>query len=143
MTLHPYSLPKRERICRQTTLDALFRSGRSRGMVSFPLRLVAMLTDRQDQHEPSVEFMVSVPKRLFHHAVDRNRAKRQVREAYRHARHTVTEAMAQYAPDKRLHLAFLWLDSQHHTSDDIARHVGQLLQRLAERRLAPTTPQQP
>lgn len=143
MAPRQYTLPKRERISSQATLDALFRGSNSHGMVSFPLRLVGMTTPRKDPKEPSVEFMVSVPKRHFRHAVDRNRVKRQVRDAYRHAKHTAADAMERHAPCQTLHLAFLWLDSRHHTTADIARHVAQLIQRYTDRYISTPTPQQP
>ena len=53
--------------------------------------------------------MVSVPKRCLKHAVDRNRVKRQVREAYRTNKH-----LLQPKEGQALLIAFIWMDNQLH-----------------------------
>ena len=53
--------------------------------------------------------LVSVPKKHFHHAVDRNHVKRQVREAWRLHKQLLVEAIA---PDKQLLIAFAWHSDQ-------------------------------
>ena len=51
-------------------------------MAAFPLRVVYVNKERAHGEVP-VQILISVPKKRFKHAVDRNRVKRQVREAYR------------------------------------------------------------
>ena len=86
------TLTKSERVCSRNTVEQLFGGGQSRAMSAFPIRMVYMITDRQEG-EPAAQMLVSVPKRCFKRAVKRNRVKRQVREAYRHLKHGVIEAM--------------------------------------------------
>lgn len=66
-----------------------------------------------------------MPKRYFKHAVDRNRVKRQVREAYRNNKHILPEGSP-------LNLAILWLDSKHYPTATVEKKVRNLLQRCAE-----------
>jgi ribonuclease P protein component len=70
---------KIEKLKRKRIIDNLFNEGKS--VVVFPLRLVYIKTEF---HEPvKIKCGVSVSKRNFKKAVDRNRVKRLVREAYR------------------------------------------------------------
>ena len=88
-----YTLGKEERICSKKLIEKLFKGGRSKSMVAYPLRVVyAQKADDEGENVPA-QMLVSVSKRHFKHAVDRNRVKRQVREAYRKHKHTVTQAL--------------------------------------------------
>ena len=68
--------------------------------------------------------MVSVSKRCFKHAVDRNRVKRQVREAYRKHKAIVAE--------HEIVIAFIWLDNHLRSSEKVESSVIRLLQRIDE-----------
>ena len=68
--------------------------------------------------------MVSVSKRCFKHAVDRNRVKRQVREAYRKHKAIVAE--------HEIAIAFIWLDNHLRSSEKVESSVIRLLQRIDE-----------
>ena len=69
---------KRERLVSQRLIEMLFGQSANKSLAAFPLRVVYHLRKRQEGDEP-VQMLVSVPKKRFHHAVDRNRVKRQVR----------------------------------------------------------------
>ena len=84
-------------------IDRLFREG-NRQIAVFPVRLVWLMADDID----GVQILVSAPKRNFHHAVDRNRIKRQIREFYRTSAAPLKDLMA--AKGKGLALAFLFND---------------------------------
>ena len=81
---------KSERLNSQLIIDKLFAGGNA-SMAAFPLRAVFMrLTkDEYDKADalPPVSVLISVPKKRFRHAVDRNRVKRLVRETYRTHKH--------------------------------------------------------
>ena len=62
--------------------EELFTSGQSKSLTAFPLRAVYLLKSGN----PTIQVLISVPKKKLRHAVDRNRVKRQIREAYRHSR---------------------------------------------------------
>ena len=102
----------------QKLIDTLFGGGCSQSMAAFPLRAVYIKKERA-QGEAPVQILVSVPKKRFKHAVDRNRVKRQVREAFRQ--------------HKQLLLAFIWLSDEHRPSRDVESRVVGLMQRVAEK----------
>ena len=73
-------LPKYERICKDNDIQALFDKGR--GVSVYPYRVIFLF--HQDESRPvTVRLLVSVSKKRFHHAVNRNRVKRLMREAWR------------------------------------------------------------
>ena len=110
-------------------IETLFGGGCSQSVAAFPLRAVYMFSDRQPADEP-LQMLVSVPKKHFHHAVDRNRVKRQIREAYRLHK----DLLYQVLPDaQRLFLAFVWLSDEHKTSKEIEGRMVSLMRRIAER----------
>ncbi len=118
-------------------IDRLFVGGGSKSMSCFPLRLVFMVLDHNDEalenkgshvDMADVQMLISVPKRCFKHAVDRNRVKRQVREAYRRHRD-----LYELPEGKYLAMAFIWLDHQHHETAEVEDKVVNLLRRLGEK----------
>lgn len=69
-----------KRLKSKKIIDKLFVEGKS--YFSFPIKLVyIVLKDKDGSH--GVQYSVSVSKRIFKKAVDRNRVKRQLREAIR------------------------------------------------------------
>ena len=83
-----YSFPKEEHLCRKKLIDELFGRGSSFGL--YPLRLVWLPTPVPTTAPPQV--LVSVSKRNFKRAVDRNYFKRLMREAYRLNKYRLLEA---------------------------------------------------
>lgn len=75
-----FNLPKTERLCGKRQIEHLYREGHR--LWVFPYSVCWVLRDESDGL-PSARMMVSVSKRRFHHAVDRNRVKRLTRECYR------------------------------------------------------------
>lgn len=76
----PEGLPKYERICKENDIKALFDRGV--GLSVYPFRVIYMF-HRDESHPVTVRLLVSVSKKRFHHAVNRNRVKRLMREAWR------------------------------------------------------------
>ncbi len=125
-----HTLPKRERLYGKNTLDRLFGEG-SRSMSAFPIRAVYHIGTVQEDTE-QVRMMVSAPKRNLKHAVDRNRVKRQIREAYRlNKACIVNETNA--AKLQSVMIAFIWLDKKLWPSHDVAKRVRNLMQRISEK----------
>lgn len=129
MRTDPLSFRKAERIVSQKQIDELFGSHRSQSMAAFPLRAVYIIKERQEGQQP-VQILISVPKKRLHHAVDRNRTKRQIREAYRHHKQLLADTIgSQQAVD----IAFIWLTDQLQPSPQIDNCVKNLLQRIARK----------
>lgn len=73
-----FSYPKNEKLKSRKTIDLLFTEGKS--VSKFPLRLVYIPLQESDE---KIKFGVSVSKKHFKKAVDRNYFKRVLRECYR------------------------------------------------------------
>ncbi len=76
----PEGLPKYERICKENDIQTLFDRGV--GISVYPFRVV-YLFHRDESRPVTVRLLVSVSKKRFHHAVNRNRVKRLMRESWR------------------------------------------------------------
>ena len=86
--------PKKEKLKSKKLIDQLFAEGQS--VSAFPLRLVYLQTTFDDK--VIAKTGVSVSKRNFKTAVDRNRIKRLLREAYRlNKAHYFNNITTQYA----------------------------------------------
>ena len=79
-----------------------------------------------------MQLLISVPKRNLKHAVDRNRVKRLIREAYRHNRYLLTDTLSQH-PTLSLSIALIWLDSHVTEYNTIEQRMRNVLQRVGER----------
>ena len=80
-----YTLGKAERLKSRKIIGQLYIEGKS--IKIFPLRMVYVQTEHTSEFPCQVG--VSVPKRNFKKAVDRNRIKRLLRESYRLQKQTV------------------------------------------------------
>ncbi|NRB47706.1 MAG: ribonuclease P protein component [Saprospiraceae bacterium] len=80
MNKKSFSFRREERLKSRKTIDKLFRNGQSFGQ--FPLRVVWMEMETPMGSSP-VQFALTVPKKKFKRASDRNRIRRLMREAYR------------------------------------------------------------
>ena len=125
----PARFQKQERIVSQKLIEELFGGGQSQSMAAFPLRAVYMQKERQDRSEP-VEVLISVPKKRLHHAVDRNRAKRQIREAYRLQKQLLIDKIPE---GQAIDIAFIWLSDRPCATADISNKVRSLLERIAKK----------
>ena len=73
---------KEERLCAKKRIDTLFKSGSS--FVLYPFRIVFILKNNNEtENLPPCQSILSVSKRRFKKAVDRNTIKRLMRESYR------------------------------------------------------------
>ncbi|MFC4221759.1 ribonuclease P protein component [Flagellimonas marina] len=75
----PFTFPKKEKLKSKTLFESLFKEGMS--VSHFPLKLIYLNTSFED--DSKIKVGVVAPKKKFKSAVDRNRIKRLLREAYR------------------------------------------------------------
>ena len=128
-TVHRLTFPKRERMVSQRQIDELFGGGHSSSLAAYPLRAVFLKKERQQGDSP-VQLLISVPKKRFHHAVDRNRVKRQIREGWRSHQQVLREALPS---DQQLLVALVWLSDQHLLTNEVEDRVVSLIQRISEK----------
>lgn len=85
-----FRFQREERLKSQKIIGSLFKDGESFGQ--YPLRLIWKPLE-DSSNGALVQFTVSVAKKKFPHAVDRNRLRRQVREAYRLQKHLLYDRL--------------------------------------------------
>ena len=117
-----YSFSKEEKLVSKKQIEELFKKGSSFYFSDFRVRYLK--ADAAAQH---TQLVISVPKRNFKRAVDRNLLKRRIREAYRLNKH----ALLDDAPD-RYYLAFIYLSKEILTFHDIQHQLIGALQRLKD-----------
>jgi len=78
-----YTFPKSERLSSKKLIDSLFRQGDSFNV--YPLRVLYLADPSKAANK--VRVLITVPRRNLKRAVDRNKVKRRIREAYRLNKH--------------------------------------------------------
>lgn len=86
-----FTYPKNERLKSKTTIGLLFSEGKS--VSKYPLRLV--FRQAEGNSEEITKVGVSVSKKYFKKAVDRNYFKRVLRETYRLNKHLLLDNLDQ------------------------------------------------
>jgi ribonuclease P protein component len=107
--MKPYSFYKAERLCSKVLINNLFTKG-NRVVTQFPFRVIWQYVPEKTFEFPA-QVMVSVSKRTFAHATDRNKIKRQLRELYRLSKPALYQALA--AKNKKMVLAIVFQGKSH------------------------------
>lgn len=110
-------------------MDELFCGDHSHAVVAYPLKAVYLAKEHLDGQVP-VEVLISVSKKHFKHAVDRNRVKRQVREAYRKQKQLLADRVGD---GMMVVVAFIWMSNQHISSAEVDSRVKHILTRIAKK----------
>lgn len=121
--------PKKERLDSRKQIEMLFGGGSSQSMAAFPLRVVYIKKERARGDVP-VQLLVSVSKRHFKHAVDRNRVKRQIREVYRQNKQLLCDVVPE---TEQVLMALVWLADEHYSTQEVEKRVVKLMQRMVEK----------
>ncbi len=112
-----FTYPKSEKLKSKNTIDLLFSEGKS--VAKYPLRLVYVEGDFGENIP--LKIGVSVSKKHFKLAVDRNYFKRVLRETYRLNKHLILENM-----DKPYAIMFLYQSKDRLTYEEINLKTIQL-----------------
>ena len=118
---------KSERLCSRILMERLFQ-GDNRSVSAYPVRAVFLPVEQSEQQGVSV--LISVPKKRFHDAVDRNRVKRQLREAYRKHKHDLATRMAERG--QGLLIAFVYVSDRIESTAYIEKRMVRLLGKIDE-----------
>ncbi len=114
------SFHKSERLCGEIRIKELYRRGTK--FVTWPLRV----TYRQEEEGccTGVRVLIWAPKSIFKHAVDRNRMRRVMREAYR----------LNNAPLDGLHMqiSFVYMDKEQQPYAIIEKAMRKAIARIAK-----------
>ena len=125
----PNTLKKAERLDRKKVIGKMFIGGTGyRSFVVFPLRVVYLM---EPELKSQASVLVSVSKRYFKHAVDRNRVKRQIREAYRVNKEPLLQTLA--TEGKKLAIAFIYLTDELKDTRFIESRMKIALSKIQER----------
>jgi ribonuclease P protein component len=111
------TFPKSEKLCGAQSVDHLYKQGKR--FVVWPLRVTYLPLP-----EAPTQVLIWAPKALFKHAVDRNRLRRLMREAYRLNKSLLLES------GKCYHLAFNYIDKQMQDYRTINKAMQKALKRL-------------
>ena len=120
-----FTYPKSEKLKSKKTIDLLFSEGKS--VSKFPLRLVYIESDYgiDTDSKQKIKMGVSVSKKYFKHAVDRNYFKRVLRETYRLNKHLLTENL-----DKPYAFMFFYQTKERLTYQEIETKTIQLFEKF-------------
>lgn len=119
-----HTLPKSEKLCSTIATGKLFTKGNA--FIKFPIRIVYSTPTPADS-DVHCRILTSVPKKRFKHAVDRNRIKRLMREAYRLNKQTLVDALG----DRYIDLAFICVDNNLPTFQQMNKAVNAALGKIA------------
>jgi ribonuclease P protein component len=118
-----FTYPKKEKLKSKTTIDLLFSEGNS--VSKFPLRLV-YVENKEANAEP-LKMGVSVSKKYFKKAVDRNYFKRVLRETYRLNKHILLDTL-----EKPYAIMFFYQTKERLSFQEIEEKTIQLFQKFNE-----------
>lgn len=114
---------KTERLTSKIEIDSLFGIGKSFNIAPFKV----IWKESTDSSVP-VKIVISIPKRLFKRAVDRNRLKRLTREAYRKNKHMLYDNLG----NKNFFLMLIFTSKSIIEYNEMEEKIILILQRLSK-----------
>ncbi len=128
-----YGLGKSHKLCAKIAIDHLFdhREGsvETGGALAYPLRAVWAANPQRTRGE-RVQFLISVPKKRLHHAVDRVAMRRRIREAYRLNRIALVPQSELSPENVAIDVAFIYVANSLEPYARVEKAMQKLLQRI-------------
>lgn len=120
------TFPKKEHLCGDINITRLHEQGTA--FMSYPFRVVYLKADEKES--VPVRVMVSVPKKRFKHAVDRNRIKRLTREVYRLNKNEIIDFVTDH--NLRLHITFQYISNEVEAYELLEKKMRNALRKLIQ-----------
>ncbi len=114
-----FRFPKSKKLKSRKTIELLFAEGKS--VTKFPIKVFYLPIESAKKNQAGF----AVAKRNFKSAVDRNRIKRQLREAYRLQKH-----LLKIEDDSQFALFFLYLGKEKLEYSSIEKAMAVLLEKI-------------
>ncbi len=132
--MHRQTFKKQERLTNKRTFDKLFNSGKSISVSPFRWVWIEFTSSSSlllKEKVVRVEVGISVPKKSFAKAVQRNKLKRRIREAYRKNKHLLYA----FLEKKNLHIALMviYTSREELSYNEIEQKMVVSLQKLIEK----------
>jgi len=124
MQNRPNTYPKQEKLKSHTTIDLMFTEGKS--VSKYPLRLVYVPIDEGQATDTPIKMGVSVSKKHFKRAHDRNYFKRLLRETYRHHKYIIIDRL-----DRPYAFMFFYQTKDRLSFEEINTKTIQLFEKFA------------
>ncbi|MFT5916996.1 MAG: ribonuclease P protein component [Flammeovirgaceae bacterium] len=125
-----FTFPKSEKLTHKKDIEALFRG--KEAVFVYPFKIPFQPNSTELETEPNdiknPKTLISVPKKNFKKAVDRNRIKRQIREIYRLEKSNWLESL----PNPPANLAIIFVGKQMEEFAFMEKRLKKALRKLAE-----------
>lgn len=114
---------KNERLCSKILIDRLIATGKSFNHSPFRITWLPIA-----ESSAPIKVVISVPKRSFKKAVDRNRLKRQIREVYRNKKQSVYDVLG----EKKMLVMIVYTAKTKLEFSEIEQKLIEALERLSK-----------
>ncbi len=119
--MHKYTFKNNERLKSKKEIALLFDKGKT--FISEPFKIIWNFSDIKNNYPAKIA--ISVPKRNYKKAVDRNFIKRQIREGYRKNKYILYRYLTQ--KNLKISLIIIFLNRNKYKTTDIEQSVIKLL----------------